>query len=265
MKSMDQRRKNYYSTFVLLHPKSPHDHHSPAAIRKRLEDNLKKDNYLGDFVLGAIDGAVTTFAMVAGVAGAGLPKEVALVLGLANLVADGFSMAASNYQKSQSDAELIVQTRLIEEEHIDTVPHGEMEEVRQIYAKKGLEGELLEDVVRVITADRQRWIDTMIMEEFGMQLRSPSPLKSALVTFLAFVLVGAVPLLPFVLLFKIPLEHVFAGSVLATALAFFAVGSVKGRLVHKNWIFSGLETLLIGGAAAAMAYFVGSVFKGILV
>lgn len=248
-----------------LHSKSPHDHHSPSAIRKRIEDNLKKDNYLGDFILGAIDGVVTTFAVVASVAGAGLVKEVAIVLGLANLIADGFSMAAGNYQKAQSDAELIVKTRRIEEEHIDTVPHGEIEEIRQIYAKKGLAGDLLEDVVKVITSDRQRWIDTMIMEEFGMQIRSPSPIKTALVTFLAFVVVGSVPLLPFFLPMDFPSPQIFLISVAATAIAFFIIGSVKGHLVHQNRIISGLETLLIGGAAAGLAYWIGTLFRGMLI
>lgn len=239
-----------------------HDHHSPSAIRRRIEDNLKKDNYLGDFVLGAIDGAVTTFAVVAGVAGAGLSKNVAITLGFANLIADGFSMAAGNYQKAQSDAELILRTRRIEENHIDTVPEGEREEVRQIYAKKGLSGDLLENVVKVITADRKRWIDTMITEEFGMQIRSPSPFKSAGVTFLAFVMVGLIPLLPFFLPVNFSSSRIFSTSVAATAAAFFVIGCIKGHLVHRHKILAGLETLLIGGTAATMAYLVGVWFRG---
>ena len=236
------------------------DSHSREAIHKKLEAPLKEDNFLGDFLLGAVDGAITTFALVAGVAGAGMDNSVALILGIANLVADGFSMAASNYQSARSDTQLIQKARSMEEEHIDLVPDGEKEEVRQIYAKKGFEGELLEKVVEVITKDRNRWIDTMIMEEFGMQLTGKHPLRSALITFLAFVFIGFFPLLPFVMPLPETLSQ-FQYSITLTGLCFFAVGAIKGHVVNQNKILNGLETLLIGGLAAALAYFSGSWLK----
>ena len=103
----------------------------------------KPYSYVGDAVLGAIDGCVTTFAVVSGVVGANLPQRVALILGLANLCADGFSMAVSNYQKAASDIQRIAQARGIEARHIAEVPEGEREEIRQIFAQKGFQGPLL--------------------------------------------------------------------------------------------------------------------------
>ena len=211
--------------------------------------------------MGAIDGAVTTFAIVAGVAGAHWPPMVAMVLGVANLLADGFSMAVGNYMSTKSERQLVEHVRRIEERHIDEVPDGEREEIRQIFAGKGFDGDLLEQIVETITQDRQRWVDTMVTEEFGLQLQTPSPAMAGWTTFSAFVLAGMVPLLPYC----IPVENFgatpFTVSAIATGVTFFAIGWFKGMVVGRGRLFSGIETLLVGGAAAAVAYYVGMGLK----
>jgi VIT1/CCC1 family predicted Fe2+/Mn2+ transporter len=238
------------------------DDHTPKAIRKRLAA-ATRHSYVGDFVLGAIDGAVTTFAVVAGVAGADLGGGVAVVLGLANLAADGFSMAASNFASTRSEHELLDQLRRMEEQHIARVPEGEREEIRQIFAAKGFEGPVLEEVVAVITADRKRWVDTMVTEEFGHRLESPSPWKAGAATFAAFILAGLVPLSPLALVQHTTPGQTFAASSLLTAATFFLIGLAKGRVVQRPMLYSGLETLVIGGAAASLAYLVGVGLKGL--
>ena len=127
--------------------------HSPGAIRDRLATE-PRHTYLRDWVYGGIDGAVTTFAIVSGVMGAELPPGIVLVLGVANLVADGFSMAASNYAGTRTERDELRYWEAVEHRHVDTVPEGEREEVRQIFRQKGLSGEDLERVVAAITADR---------------------------------------------------------------------------------------------------------------
>src|SRR5690606_26284375 len=143
-----------------------------------------------------VDGTVTTFAIVAGVAGAGLSVGAAIVLGLANVLADGFSMAVGQYLKTRADHQGVERLRAVEERHIDKIPQGEREEIRQIFAAKGFDGTLLDDIVEVITADRTRWVDTMLAEEWGLQLQLESPHRAALITFVSFVLAGLVPLAP---------------------------------------------------------------------
>lgn len=231
--------------------------HLPGAIAARLTAK-KQHSYLGDAVLGAIDGCVTTFAVVSGVVGANLPQGVAIVLGLANLLADGFSMAVSNYQSTQSDKEQIEQARRMEEMHIDIIPEGEREEIRQIFSRKGFDGPILEEIVEVITQDRKRWVDTMLTEEIGLQLESPTPLKAAMVTLVAFCVVGLIPLLPFLFTLYLTPQAIFLVSVGATGLAFFVVGMLKGHLLERPRFISGLETLFIGGCAAGLAYLVGA-------
>jgi VIT1/CCC1 family predicted Fe2+/Mn2+ transporter len=239
--------------------------HTPEAIHERITSSTAH-SYLSDFVLGAIDGCVTTFAVVAGVAGADLPQGVGvvIVLGLANLLADGFSMAAGNFLGTKSDRQIVERTRRMEDMHIDLVPEAEREEIRQIFAEKGFGGDLLEKIVKVITRDRKRWIDTMVTEEWGLQLETPSPWKAASATFAAFVLAGAVPLLPFLLPLSWTAASMFTASAIATAVTFFAVGVAKGYVVQRSPTWSGFETLFVGGGAAVLAYAVGYVLRALI-
>ena len=239
-----------------------HAQHEAAAIEARLAA-AKQNSYLGDAVLGAIDGCVTTFAVVAGAAGAALPASVAIILGLANLLADGFSMAASNFQRAKSEHELLARARAVEEMHVREIPDGEREEVRQIFAAKGFQGEVLEQVVQVITQDRKLWVDTMLTEELGLRLGMPKPITAAITTFLGFCAAGVVPLLPY-LLPGLPQQWVFPVSAAATAVTFLGIGLLKGRVLRHPLLKSGLETLLVGGAAAALAYVVGIVLRGLV-
>lgn len=239
-----------------------HDH-SRTGIAKRLKDD-RKHSYLRDFVYGGIDGAVTTFAVVSGVAGAGLSSGVVIVLGFANLIGDGFSMAAGNYLGVRADQQLLEKARRTEERHIQKYPAGEREEVRQILSRKGFNDDILEQAVDAITSDRERWINTMLQEEYGLALERPAPLPAAGVTLLSFVTIGMLPLLAFVIEYidASILGDPFAWSTVLTAIAFFCVGAIKSRVVSDRWYWSGLETLIVGSAAASLAYFVGMMLKG---
>lgn len=235
--------------------------HTPAAIRARLE-SATAHSYLRDFVLGAVDGTITTFAVVAGSAGANLGGQVAIVLGLANLVADGFSMAVGNYLAAKTSQEIVEQARRMEEAHIDAIPEGEREEIRQIFAGKGFEGVVLEEIVAVITRDRRRWVDTMLTDELGLPLETPRAWRAGLATFSAFALAGLIPLLPYLFNAGWTQSQTFGVSAAATAVTFVLIGLFKGRLLGRPLWSSGLETLAVGGTAAAMAYLVGVWLKG---
>ena len=216
--------------------------------------------HFDDFIYGSIDGAVTTFAIVAGVVGASLPSNIILVLGFANLFADGFSMAAANYQATKARNEFVEMKRKQEEWEIDNLEEQERDEIREIYRKKGFKEELLEEIVRVITSRRKVWIDTMMKEELGLIKDEKEPMNSSISTFVGFNLIGLIPLIPFMVFMIIgfePNSESFMYSSMSVVAAFFLVGMIKGKIVKRSKIRAGLYTVIIGGVAALVAYFVG--------
>lgn len=234
----------------------PEHSHNPHDIADRLAGD-KRGSHLRDIIYGGIDGAVTTFAIVAGVQGAGLSPSIIIVLGVANVLADGFSMAAGNYSGTKADLDDRKRLRAIEHRHIQDHPEGEREELRQILALRGLKDQLLEDATEAIAANTDKWVELMLTDEYGLSPVDPTPFSAAIATFLAFLVAGVVPLLPFIL----GLPNPFWIATIATGLVFFAIGSGKSRWSLAPWWRSGLETLAIGSTAAFIAYLVGTLFN----
>ncbi|WP_304543142.1 VIT1/CCC1 transporter family protein [Sulfurimonas microaerophilic] len=226
--------------------------HQPAMIRERLSRTQQKYN-VSDAVLGGIDGCITTFAVVSGSVGAGFPSSVAVILGFANLFADGFSMATSNYESIRADQEFNDAVKTSEKMHIKEFPEGEKEEIRQIFKAKGFENEVLDTIIETITKDEKIWLDVMLAEEHGISKTSPSPYRSALVTFLAFIFVGTFPLIPY-LISSLKINEQFMFSALLAGVMFFLIGMYKNITRAKPSFLSGLRTLLTGSAAASLAY-----------
>lgn len=233
--------------------------HTPDEIAMRLSDG-PRISYLRDWVYGGIDGTVTTFAIVAGAVGANLSNRYLLILGVANLLADGFSMAAANYSGTKAEIEEYSHIREMEMRHIEHEPEGEREEVRQIFAAKGFKGKMLEQAVDIITEQHERWIDTMMTEEHGLPPVTRSPLQAGLVTFLAFVVCGFLPVAPFVL----GMEASISASVIMAAFTFFLIGSMRSRWSPVKWWLAGAETVAIGLGSAGVAYLVGDFLRQIV-
>ena len=122
--------------------------HRPERIRERI--NQDRSGYVGDGILGGVDGIVTTFAVVAGAVGGGFGGEVVVVLGIAKLLADGFSMGVSNYLQTKSERERVEQARQNERRHVERVPEGERREIREIFAQKGFEGVSVREIGKLI-------------------------------------------------------------------------------------------------------------------
>jgi VIT1/CCC1 family predicted Fe2+/Mn2+ transporter len=221
-----------------------------------------------DFIYGSFDGSVTTFAVVAGAIGASLSPAIVLILGFANLGADGFSMAVGNYQATKARMEFMQKERKREEWEVDHTAEAEKQEIRDIYAKKGFANELLDEIVKVITARKKIWIDTMMKEELGLIEDDRKPLDTALSTILGFITIGIIPLIPFVFIYvaglTISISEGFTYSTIFTGGSFFLIGIIKGKIVKKPLLRSGLITLLIGTIAATVAYLVGNLLGNLV-
>jgi VIT1/CCC1 family predicted Fe2+/Mn2+ transporter len=233
------------------------------ADKKQLENiyhQKTEGTYLADVIFAANDGLITTFAVVAGSFGAHLPTHVILILGFANLLGDGLAMGFGNYLGSKSERDYQKGQREKEAWEIDHLRPIEVEEVRQIMAKKGFAGADLERTVAVITSNREAWLDLMMSEELGITTTAGgSPLRHGLATFLSFFTIGLVPLLPFLLkILPLPPE---ALSLTLTALTLFTVGALRSRLSPTPWLKGGLEMLTVGTLAATAAYFTGKLLE----
>lgn len=235
------------------------DEHRPDAIKQRLHHTTSSKNRSAA-TLGGIDGCITTFAIVSGAAGAGLSAPIALVLGFANLLADGFSMAVSQYESIKTENATIDSVRENEARHIEQIPQGEREEVRQIFQQKGFSGVTLETIVDTISGNKRLWIDTMLREEHGLQPGANNALLPASITFIAFILLGALPLIPF-MVSALPMPQQFILSSVIAALVFFSIGLLKSPAAHRPHLAAGFSTLLTGGSAAALAYVTGHILR----
>lgn len=218
----------------------------------------KFQDYIGEFVYGGIDGSVTTFAVVAGATGGGLESSVVIILGFANLFADGFAMSVGSYLSTKSVKENYQKHKAIEYWEIENMRDREVEEVREIYENYGFEGKLLEDIVGHITADKDRWVEVMMKEELEMQEETKTPIGMGAATFAAFLVMGFIPLMVYIYDYLTENTiNLFLASSVMTALAFIGIGYMKSKVTGGSKLRGVLETLILGGAAAVLSYFVG--------
>ncbi|MDN3205798.1 VIT1/CCC1 transporter family protein [Algoriphagus sediminis] len=218
--------------------------------------------YLPEFVYGGIDGAVTTFAVVAGGFGANLDTGVIIILGFANLLADGFSMSVGAYLSAKSERENFKKNQAIEYWEVENIPDAERKEIEDIYRAKGFEGKLLDRVVDQITTDKDIWVAEMMKDELNLLLDDKSPLNIGLATLISFILVGLIPLLIYIWDFFGDISgEVFLLTSILTAIAFAIVGFLKSYVNKTSILKSILETLALGLLAAMVAYFVGDLLE----
>lgn len=238
-------------------------HHEGWHIRGKWMQRF--ETYLPEVVYGSIDGIVTTFAVVAGSAGADLGINIILILGMANLFADGLSMSIGSYLSKKSEQDNYNKHLKIEAWEIEHMPEVERKEIEDIFREKGFEGKELEMVVNRITSNKTVWLDTMMKDELGLTLEKKSPFKSGLSTLLAFVIAGAVPLVVYILVYLGNLDiDPFMSSSVVTGLAFIVIAYIKTYVTRISIQRSIAETLLLGAAAATVAYLLGDYLERIL-
>lgn len=240
--------------------------HMPAAGSVADEKHRTgSGRYIKSVVYGGLDGTITTFAAVAGVAGAALSPGIVLIIGIANLVADGLSMSIGDYLSSKSESEYEAAERAREAWEVEHYPEGEKKELEEIYVARGMTHQDAHAVVEIIAKDKESWVDTMMVEELGILPNEESPLGNALATFLSFTIFGFLPIAAYVLALFVPsvASVRFPVACVLTGATLFGLGAVKTSITGKNWIKSGMEMLLVGGVAAVAAYGIGLLLGGL--
>lgn len=211
-------------------------------------------------VYGGLDGIITTFAVVGGVAGAHLDASIILILGVANLIADGFSMATGAYLAAKSEREYYEKEWAYGLRQIQDVPEEEAQALRKVYIDEGYPEEDADKLIEIHTRHPEQWIKEMMLHEVGITPEQQHPIFNALATFVAFIVAGSVPLSVYLagLVVAIPPGAAFPISTILSGVALFALGAAKVYVTEKSIWRSGLEMLFVGGAAAAIAYGIGA-------
>lgn len=227
--------------------------------------NTEQGKYIKSLVYGGLDGIITTFAAVAGVAGAKLNISIVLIMGFANLIADGLSMAIGDYLSTKAENDYNRAERAREAWEVEHYPDGEKKELVELYVHKGLSEEDAVKLTEIISKNKSVWVDVMMKEELGIIESDESPLKNALVTFFSFCFFGFIPLIIFIMsLFIVNIPNPFIIACVLTGITLFLLGALKVKITGQNWFIAGLETFLVGGVAALSAYGVGVLLGGIV-
>lgn len=259
LRDLELARKAYNEGDVAESRKA---HDASVAFPKATESHKSTEGkYIKSIVFGGLDGIITTFAIVAGVAGADLSSKVVLVLGFANLLADGLSMGIGDYLSDSAEIEHNKAERKREKWEMENYVEGEIEEMIQIYESKGIEKEDAEKILRTMSKYPDFFVDHMMVQELGIMPpdEDDNPMMSGFVTFLSFILFGFVPLVAFLILNSSSAAFglKFGLSCLLTALTLIALGLIKARLSGLNYINSALFVLINGAATAGVAYLIG--------
>jgi VIT1/CCC1 family predicted Fe2+/Mn2+ transporter len=224
-------------------------------------------SYLREIVYGGLDGIVTTFAVVAGFAGAQQPQLVALLtpvpvllFGLANLFADGVSMSLGNFLSLRSEKDVYAAEKAKERHKIRTSPALELEETVAILKHRGYSGEDAKDMAALYAKNEDFWTYFMMHDELALpNPERQSALSTSLVTFASFVSFGAIPLVPYIL--SRTSASTFTQSIFFTITALLTLGLLRWRVNQERLVRSMGETLLLGSVAAFVAYLVGTFFR----
>jgi vacuolar iron transporter family protein len=261
-KRIDQAREAFEKRDLEASEKA---HSRKAIVEARERHGATSHQYIGDMVYGGLDGIITTFAVVSGVAGASLGSGIVLILGLANLLADGLSMATGAFLSSKSEREYYDRERKRELWEIDHFPEGERLEMIDIYEKKGYSTADAEALIDIHSQHKDLWLDEMMVQELGMLPDERKPILSALATLGAFIIAGTVPLLVYLsgLVITVPADLAFPTAIGLSGLAMFGLGAAKVFITERNWVRGGLEMLVVGGLAASVAYVVGYLLRGL--
>jgi VIT1/CCC1 family predicted Fe2+/Mn2+ transporter len=228
----------------------PHNHHLHPGHRD------VNGGWLRPTVFGLMDGLVSNFALVAGIAGANVTSHYVAVGGLAGLVGGAFSMATGEYVSVQSQNEAARAEIEVERGELRDNSQGEEQELAELYVSRGVEPTLAAEVARQLSRDPEQALAIHTREELGIDPRAlPSSWVAAISSFISFAIGAFVPLLPYL----IGMRSIWLPAVLALA-ALFVAGAVSARFTARVWLFAGSRQLVLGVLSAAVAFGIGGLF-----
>jgi len=229
-----------------------------ATARRHPEVHASGGDAVRDLILGMSDGLTTPFALAAGLAGAASSNLLVVIGGLAEIAAGSISMGLGGYLAAKSLSDTYHRELARETEETHTMPAEERAEVWRIFRDYGLRGAALEQATSAVTANRDAWVRFMMREELGLEEPAPrAALWSAARIAGAYVVAGIIPLAPY--LMPVSLNGALRLSIVVTGIALAVFGAIKGRYTGAAPLSAAVQTVAIGGSAAAVAYWIGRI------
>ena len=240
--------------------------------KENVEAHQEEGGSLKSVIFGGLDGILTSFAIVSGAAGGNLSTQVILVLGFSNIFADALSMGVGEFLSSKAENEWILSERNREAWEMENYPEGEIEEMVDIYVERGMDRADAMQVITTMSKYKEFFVDVMMAEELQLQVpdedHEMEAMKEGVVMFCSFAFFGAMPLLGYAI-FPASFPHwgeadLFAAACVITGVVLFLMGCVKSIFSTSRWYLCGLETLLLGGACATVAFTLGQFVDSLL-
>jgi len=222
---------------------------------EHVEKHFTSTAAVRDIVIGMSDGLTVPFALAAGLTGAVASTAIVVTAGFAEIAAGSIAMGLGGYLAAKTDSEHYASERIREIRETVELPDVETEEVAKVFRSYGLSGTQMQPIVTAITSNQSRWVDFMMRFELGLEAPDPARAgRSAATIAASYIVGGLVPLAPYILM-----KHVLSAlwvSIGVTLLALFAFGAIKGHYTGVKPLRSGAQTVLVGGLAAAAAFFI---------
>ncbi|MEU7833101.1 MULTISPECIES: VIT1/CCC1 transporter family protein [unclassified Nonomuraea] len=210
--------------------------------------------WLRPSVFGAMDGLVSNFALIAGVAGGTGDTKVIALAGIAGLAAGAFSMAGGEYVSVASQRELALAEIAVERRELERHPEAEQEELAQVFIARGVAPDLAAEVARQISENPAEALEVHAQSELGVDLHDlPSPKVAAGSSFLSFSVGALLPLVPYL----IGVTSLWVSAVIS-CLALFGAGALVSTVTARSWLYSGLRQLIVGVVAAGLTFGLGN-------
>lgn len=233
------------------------------------EMHQSEGGFLKPIIFGGLDGTLTAFAIVAGAAGGNLSTGVVLILGFSNILADALSMGVGEFLSSKAENEWILSERRREEWEFENYPEGEVREMVEIFEERGMSHEDAEQVILTMAKYKDFFVDIMMTQELELQVPEDDHVKESfhegIVMFLSFATFGAFPILGYVVFPSTfpdaTPNQLFGAACGVTGVVLFFLGSLKSKFGNSNWLICGIETLLLGGACATIAFVIGQLLR----
>ena len=230
-----------------------------------VEQHEQSGGRLKGIVFGGLDGILTSFAIISGAVGAQLGPVHMLALGVSNVLADALAMGAGEYLSSCSYNSYVRKEREREAWELQNYPAGEIAEMVELFVARGMSREDAEFVIQRMAKYKDFFVDLMMTEELALPVPGEDDnndaLKDGLVMFLAFTAFGMLPIVGFVAAGAffpgLESDQLFSVACIITGINLLGLGAFKARFNDKQYIRSGMETLVLGGVCAAVAFFVG--------